>query len=738
MSFFLERDSVNINLLIPLIRKAELSRSEVQILTDILLTKHLDEVTDHFEWIEGRQDPVVKLKKQLAEKEKALTEEQEASQAFQNKLKELRSEYNSERARLTQACRQYDETILAKQGEIQNLHATNRHLIDSHVAEKQALTQKIQQLQAQVNDESLVIRKLQEDHNQTQNALQQELVNQGQQLEIHVGRLSEQLQEAQKNFEAQIHNKIQEADQLRASFNAELQKNRRYEEELRELREQQVQSQAKIKSLESRASQLKESNSHTQELLRQIEELQRTNKDLELRYDNSHKLEEEFKFEKNKLQKEVNEYTTKISKLQDDCESLRQECGKLLEKNEKMRTSKVDMETDFQRVKDENKCLISQVSAFTKVEREAQRLREENEILAAQVTAFTERPAADGRENGDSPYKEEKKQNINVEFINNETQNQTDGVYERMADELYKKDVQLEMLHSQLNGSESEIKRLTSEVANYKTEIPKLKLELQAQVNKNNDLRKKNWKAMEALAATEKNLEDNLRQTEKFIQVYEDWLAEFEKKAKNYVEQLTTGNESSTQSDSAQIEELENKNNQLQTLIVYYKTIIEDTEGMLKKLQSHIEQEEIRWRQQCEALEVQIQMQKDELAGLESAKAKLEAKVKELESKNVGEDQSVRQEYNELSEKCKNLSREIEILHTKLAGEEDKNKELNKEVVKLRSTVKFGQDAYVEENKKRLELEDEIKLLKNENIRDLPINSSGDFVAYEKGGFERQ
>lgn len=79
------------------------------------------------------------------------------------------------------------------------------------------------------------------------------------------------LQQAQKNFEAQIHNKIQEADQLRASFNAELQKNRRYEEELRELREQQVQSQAKIKSLESRASQLKESNSHTQELLRQIE-----------------------------------------------------------------------------------------------------------------------------------------------------------------------------------------------------------------------------------------------------------------------------------------------------------------------------------------------------------------------------------------------------------------------------------------------------------------------------------
>lgn len=75
-----------------------------------------------------------------------MTEEQEVSQAFQNKLKELRSEFNSERARLAQACRQYDETISAKQNEIQNLHSTNRHLIDSHVAEKQALSQKIQQV----------------------------------------------------------------------------------------------------------------------------------------------------------------------------------------------------------------------------------------------------------------------------------------------------------------------------------------------------------------------------------------------------------------------------------------------------------------------------------------------------------------------------------------------------------------------------------------------------------------
>lgn len=44
----------------------------------------------------------------------------------------------------------------------------------------------------------MVIRKLQEDHGQAQNALQQELVNQSQQMEIHISRLNEQHQEVRK------------------------------------------------------------------------------------------------------------------------------------------------------------------------------------------------------------------------------------------------------------------------------------------------------------------------------------------------------------------------------------------------------------------------------------------------------------------------------------------------------------------------------------------------------------
>lgn len=41
------------------------------------------------------------------------------------------------------------------------------------------------------------------------------------------------------------------------------------------------------------------------------------------------------------------------------------------------------------------------MSLVSKLQLETRQLREENESLAAQVTAVTERPAAEGRENGD-------------------------------------------------------------------------------------------------------------------------------------------------------------------------------------------------------------------------------------------------------------------------------------------------------------------------------------------------
>lgn len=89
----------------------------------------------------GRQDPVAKLKKQLSEKEKALSDEQEAHQAIQSKLKELRAELNVEK----HTNRQFEETLNARQMDLQALNARMQSLAE----EKQNYSKQLQLVRVQ-------------------------------------------------------------------------------------------------------------------------------------------------------------------------------------------------------------------------------------------------------------------------------------------------------------------------------------------------------------------------------------------------------------------------------------------------------------------------------------------------------------------------------------------------------------------------------------------------------------
>lgn len=206
----------------PLVQKAELSRSEIQVLIDQLLNKQLDNPSEHSEWTEGRTDPVIKLKKQLAEKEKSLLDEREASIAFQNKLKELRVEFNSERSRLSVNVRHWEEALNAKITETQTLHTRMQHILESHAAEKQGFARQIEQLQAKVNEDAAIIIKMQEDQGQTQGHMQQELLAQRKQLEVQFAQMREN-ENALKAQLAQKHVEIQELQTVNVSISQELQ-----------------------------------------------------------------------------------------------------------------------------------------------------------------------------------------------------------------------------------------------------------------------------------------------------------------------------------------------------------------------------------------------------------------------------------------------------------------------------------------------------------------------------------
>jgi prefoldin subunit 5 len=101
-----------------------------------------------------------------------------------------------------------------------------------------------------------------------------------------------------------------------------------------------------------------------------------------------------------------------VEKFEEKCASyneIKSEVSRVRSENEQLLTqvTKVkELQADVQHLHEENERLVSKLSSISQLEEEAQQLREENESLAAQVTAMVERPAAEGRENGDPEEKQ--------------------------------------------------------------------------------------------------------------------------------------------------------------------------------------------------------------------------------------------------------------------------------------------------------------------------------------------
>ncbi|XP_039282749.1 flagellar attachment zone protein 1 isoform X8 [Nilaparvata lugens] len=549
-----DKEGVNVNLLIPLVRKAEMSRSEIQLLIDTLLNKQSDSTDISSEWIEGRQDPVMKLKKQLADKERDLTEEQEKTLGLHNRLKELRTELNGEKHQV----RALEGALQARQAELAAVAAKLQHAAD----EKQAHAQQLQQLQSKLGEERRVIMKLQEESGQAQGAFQTELLAR-QQTELVVATLNEQIRQQLETIAA-----------LEAQMNGQLQEREGLTSELNMLRQE-------------RSSHLQDSAAQAQDLIRQIEELRQVQAKMSIVMGNSH-------MENTKLANEVAELKEQLSLSSSE--------------NEKLNAA-------LQNIQAENKRLTQQVCSASV---EATQLRSEKESLAAQVTASMERPATEGRENGDSNnYNESKHARIEDQ---DSLQNNKDLLLE-MKGQLKSKELTIDSLTSELqtyktevteqqtvlknlkeevNTHKQEAERLSAELLQQKSQISSLNEKLQSQITKNNGVAEK--MLQEQQSSTRKLLlrifpEMNVPE----IKDQNKWLDELESAVSEWKSKQTPAEQ------PADLADLEKQNAQLQAMVSHYKKIIADTEGMLNRLQSHVEEEEGKWGEEMETLQCQLE-----------------------------------------------------------------------------------------------------------------------------------
>ncbi|KAM9714720.1 kinectin isoform 3-T3 [Dama dama] len=268
------------------------------------------------------------------------------------------------------------------------------------------------------------------------------------------------------------------------------------------------------------------------------------------------------------------------------------------------------------------------------------------------------------------------------------------------------------------------------EITDLQNELHSLKDAVEHQRKKNNDLREKNWEAMEALASTEKLLQDKVNKTSKerqqhveaveleakevlkklFPKVsvpsnlsYSEWLHGFEKKAKECV---------AGASGSEEVKDLEHKlkeADEMHTLLQLecekYKSVLAETEGILQKLQRSVEQEENKWKVKVDESQKTIKQLRREREHLEMEleKAEMErstyvTEVRELKDLLTELQKKLDDSYSEAvrqNEELNLLKKQLNETHAKLRTEQSERQKVAGDLHKAQQSLDLIQSKIV-------------------------------------------
>ncbi|KAM5274324.1 kinectin isoform 5-T5 [Ctenodactylus gundi] len=304
-----------------------------------------------------------------------------------------------------------------------------------------------------------------------------------------------------------------------------------------------------------------------------------------------------------------------------------------------------------------------------------QDLQEENESLKIHVQEVTqhnlqEACSASQFEELESVLKEKKNEMKKVEAMLKERESDLSiktKLLQEVQDEnkLFKSQIeQLKQQNCQQASSflsHEELLKVISErdkeIAGLQSELDSLKGAVEHQRKKNNDLREKNWEAMEALASTEKMLQDKVNKTSKERQQYveaieleakevlkklfpkvsvssalnyREWLHGFEKKAKECIAG-TSGSEEVKVLEH-KLKEADEMHTLLQLECETYKSVLAETEGILQKLQRSVEEEENKWKVKVDESQKTIKQMLSSFTSSEQELEQLRRENKEIEN----------------------------------------------------------------------------------------------------------
>jgi len=417
---------------------------------------------------------------------------------------------------------------------------------------------------------------------------------------------------------------------------------------------------AKVNELTSTCTQQKEQLSKLATDDSGSEELKKVNQDLEAKVNELSSTCTQQKEELLKLASEESgseDLVAKVNELTSMCNNQKSELSRLSEQesgSEELKKVNQDLEAKVNELS--SNCL--------KQKEELARLADENERISDQLASMAERPAAEGQEangnesfngNGDHHAPSDDIKKAAVAEQENLLQQKYLAIGQEHEQILKEKDVILQKMHT----VESD----------YKSQVSKLESDLEDQRAKNNELRSKNWKTVEALNSVEQNyqklLKSNQKQNEKpagsdtkvleaalndaevsqkdFLQrlfpsvkateeeKHCDWLEDFASKANKWIEEQATAAATASKAAIATSEE-EDKLQKLEGQVEHYKVVLAETETILNQLQASVESEETGWKSQFSTKEAQLEKLQHQLEAVEAKNTAMEASLNSLNS----------------------------------------------------------------------------------------------------------
>ncbi|XP_070606150.1 kinectin isoform X10 [Erythrolamprus reginae] len=331
------------------------------------------------------------------------------------------------------------------------------------------------------------------------------------------------------------------------------------------------------------------------------------------------------------LQAEVLKVATKEKTLGvifgQDIEDLQKQ---LKEKEERVKNLEILLKEKESEISKNVECL--QVSVATSLKDHEAILREKQEEVQEMATLLDERgkEVAHQRKELQAVQEENRLLRAQIQEIKQENSKQESVL------------IRNEQLAQLISGKEQENISLQNELGS-------LKLAVEQQRQKNNDLRKKNWKAMEALASTEKLLQDRVNKTAKESQQHaeaveaemrnilqklfpivslpstlshSEWMRGFEKAIREHTKETSRSDDIKIMEQK--LKEADELHVMLQQECEKYKVVLAETEGILQRLQRSVEEEESKWKIKIEETQKELQQLKKEREHLEHELEKAE------------------------------------------------------------------------------------------------------------------